>query len=329
MQEKKIKKSVIFVGFDCNNNCSFCMEQDVRGIPGRSEKEIKRYMIEAKERGSTYLEMLGGEMTIRTDFIELVRFAKKVGFETIMIATNGRMFSYKNYASKAIDAGLNSVVFSIHGPNAEIHDELTCSPGSFDQLHKGLGNIKEVAKESNKKIHIGSNTTVTKTNYKYLHELGNNIKNLGIRNSEFIFVDCNEGGAYNDFDKLVPKISDAAPCIRRCLDLVDINNHYANWDIRYVPLCYFLDHLDQVSELREVKMFKTEQLGRDSVRSGYDYQEKRKNVSRIKPDKCKECILFDYCEGLWKEYYRRYGDGELKPVSKITKEQEDKINFLI
>lgn len=303
------------------------MEQDVRGEAPQTKKEVMNHMVGARKRGSTYLEMIGGEITIRSDFIELISFAKSLGFETVMIATNGRMFAYKKHAYKAIEAGLNSIVFSIHGPTPEIHDGLTRAEGSFDQLHKGLKNIKEAVDHYDKDIHLGSNTTIVKQNYKHLPELGEHIKSLGITNSEFIFVDCNEGGAYNNFSDLVPRISEAAPYIKKCLDLVDVKNNRNNWDIRYVPLCYFKDYLDQVSELREIKTFKTEQLGRDSNQTGYDYEEKRKNFTRIKPEKCEGCALYDYCEGIWKTYYNKFGDEELKPVLELTEEQKNKLNI--
>ena len=119
------------------------MEQDVRGEAPQTKKEVMNHMIGARKRGSTYLEMIGGEITIRSDFIDFIKFAKKLGFKTIMIATNGRMFSYKKRAYKAIKAGLNSIVFSIHGHNSELHDELTRVPGSFKQLLSGVENMKK------------------------------------------------------------------------------------------------------------------------------------------------------------------------------------------
>lgn len=324
-EDKKIKKTVIFVSYDCNNNCRFCMEQNVRSDPSKSTNEVKKDIIGARKRGSTYLEMIGGEITIREDFLELVNFAHNLDFETVMIATNGRMFAYPEYAYKAIKAGLNSIVFSIHGHNAELHDDLTRAKDSFKQLHKGIENIKKAAQKLGKDIHLGSNTTIVKPNFRSLPKIGSHIKSLGIRNSEFIFVDCNEGGAYNNFEELVPKISQAAPYIKKCLDLVDVTQPGVNWDVRYVPLCYFLDNLNQISELKEIKIFKTEQLGRDSVRSGYDYQQKRQSISRIKPATCKECDLFDLCEGLWKEYYKNYGGDEVDPISDSNEKIRKKI----
>ena len=330
MNRKKVKKTVIFTTYRCNNNCIFCIQQDIRNKETRSTEQIKLEMLNARKSGSTYLELIGGEIAIRDDFIELIECASKLNFETIMIATNGRMFSYEDYAHKVLEAGLNSLVFSIHGPDPETHDHLTRVPGSFKQLHEGFKNIKKAAKKLNKNIHLGVNSTIVKKNYKKLPETGKHIRSLGVRNAEFIFVDCNEGGALNNFDKLVPKISEAAPYIRKCLDLVDVEkDQKANWDVRYVPLCYFEDYMNQVSEIAEVATFKTQQIGRDEKSSGYDYVEKRKEFARIKPDKCKKCALYDYCEGLWKEYYKKFGGEELKPIESIDEKKERKLKELM
>jgi len=306
------------------------MEQDERDYPPRSKEDVLGAIMQAKKHGSTYLEIIGGEATIRTDLLEIIRFAKKLGFETVMIATNGRMLSYKEYAYNLIEAGLNSIVFSIHGHDEKTHDHLTRSPGSFEQLQKGLRNVQEAIDYFKKDVHIGSNTTIVKPNYRSLPKIGEYIRSHGITNSEFIFVDCTEGGAYNNFEQLVPKVSEAAPYIKECLDLLDVENTpRSNWDVRYVPLCLFPKHLNQISEVKEVKVFETAQIGRGSSGAGeYNYQEKRKNMQRIKPEKCMGCALYDYCEGVWTTYFEKYGDEELSPLTEITKEQEKKLNFI-
>ncbi len=307
----KTHKTVIFAGYRCNNSCSFCMEADKRDLPVRSTTEIKDEMIAARSRGSVYLEMIGGEMTIRPDFIELIKFGSDLGFSTVMIASNGRMFAYEKIARDALSAGLNSVVFSIHGHNAEIHDSLTRSPGSFDQLMKGMENVKTIAQEMGLKVGIGTNSCVVKQNYKNLPELGKLIRSFDIRNSEFIFVDCNEGGAFNDFKGLVPKISDVAPYVRECLD-IGKKDRVDHWHIRYVPLCYFPDHLDQISEIQEAETFHTEHIAQDF--QNYNVEGSRKEIGRVRTEKCKECRLYDTCEGIWTKYFEVYGDAELKPV---------------
>ncbi len=308
---KKIKKTVIFAGYKCNNRCIFCINWNKGNIQGRTTSEIKKEMIGAKDRGSTYLEIIGGETTIRPDIVELISFARDLGFRTIMMATNGRMYSYKKIAKEIIEAGLNSIVFSIHGHTAETHDSLTQVKGSFEQLKRGIENVKEMGLKD-----IGSNTTIIKQNYKKLPEIGKLIYDLGIRNSEFIFVDPSHGAAFNFFDKLVPKISHVAPFVHQCLDIGKKNN-VAHWHIRYVPLCYFTNYLGQVSELQEIKTFKTEHIAPDF----YDpnAEEGRRHIGRAKTKRCEGCSLYDKCEGIWKEYLKHYGDKEFNPVNKNGK----------
>lgn len=303
---KRIKKTVIILGYKCNNNCIFCIYQEKDRQTFRSTSQIKREILLAKSRGRNYLEFIGGETTIKEDFLEILRFSKKVGFETIHVTTNGRMFAYPEYAKKFIEAGITSLVFSIHGHEAKVHDNLTRVPGSFEQMLKGVENVKKLGFNN-----IGSNTTITRKNYKHLKEIGDFIANLGIKNSEFIFVDPNQGGARVNFKKLVPKISKAAPFIRKCL-AIGKKNKFPHWHIRYVPLCYFQDYLDQISEIEEVKMFHSEHIAPDFV--NLNAEKARSEVGRVKGPQCRGCSLDGICEGIWKKYAEEYGFQELIPL---------------
>jgi len=103
----KIKKTVIIPGYRCNNNCIFCLNIHKRNsITEKTTLQVKKEMVDAKNSGTTYLEMVGGEITIRPDVIELIKFAKELGFETIMMATNGRMYSYRKFAEEIIEMGI-------------------------------------------------------------------------------------------------------------------------------------------------------------------------------------------------------------------------------
>lgn len=311
---KKIKKTVIILGYQCNNNCIFCI---YRGIYGEKDKrelsrttsEIKRDIILAKASGTTYLEFIGGETTLRKDFLEILEFAKKVKFETVSITTNGRMFAYLDYAKKALDAGITSLVFSIHGHNAKLHDSLTQAEGSFDQLIQGIANVKKLGFTS-----IGSNTTIIKNNLAFLPKIGEFIfKKLKIKNSEFIFADPSQGGVCSDFKTLMPRISEAAPFIKKCLD-IGRKNRIRHWHVRYVPLCYFEEYFDQISELHERRSFSTEHIAPDFVNR--DVENSRMTVGRKKGLQCEKCFLNNQCEGIWNKYIEELGDAELIPIIK-------------
>lgn len=306
---KKIKKAVIMTGYKCNNNCIFCYNLHKRKTLEQPISEIFNNILEAKKNGVSYLEIIGGEQTIRKDIVKIIKFASKQNFKIITMATNGSMLCYKDFAKNIISAGLNRIVFSIHGYNSDLHDSLTQTKGSFDRLIKG---IKNAISFGIKEKEIGSNTTIVKQNYKKLPAIGKLIYDLGIRNSEFIFVDPTRGGPYDNFNKFVPRISDIVPFVNKCLD---IGKKYkiGHWDIRYVPICCFRNYEHQISELNEQKIFsKTVHLAPDF--KNFNVEDSRKHLVRIKTKKCRKCRKFNICEGLWTEYYRHYGDEELKPI---------------
>lgn len=301
----KINKTVIITGYKCNNNCRFCIDSEKRNLRNKDSDEIKMEMINAKKGGSTYLELIGGETTIRPDILNLIEFARNLGFETIAMATNGRMLSRKDFARNLIGAGITSLIFSIHGHNARIHDSLTRAKGSFDQLKSGISNLREIGFSN-----IHSNTTIVKHNFKKLPDIAKLIIDFGINGSEFIFADPTYGGVFVNFKEMMPKISEIAPYAHKALDIG--NKNKANFTIRYVPLCYFKKYLSQISELREVKHFHTRHYAPDFINE--DVEGSRKNISRMKPLKCLECKEYGRCEGIWREYLKNFGEEELKPI---------------
>jgi MoaA/NifB/PqqE/SkfB family radical SAM enzyme len=303
---KRVEKLVLFTGFSCSSHCHFCVDLNKRDVPDKTTQQIIKEMVQGRAKGVTYLEMIGGETTMRPDFIPLVRTAKKLGFDDIVVVTNGRMFWYEDFAKKTVESGVTEIIFSIHGHDAELHDKMTAVPGAFDQLVKGIENVRRFGL---KRIH--ANCTITKRNYKHLPDIGRTFLRLGLTHAEFIFVDPNYGGAFSNFDSQVPLISDAAPYMRRTLD-IGRDGGTREWTVRYVPLCYFEDYLDQISEIRETRIFRTRHWAPDFQNE--DVGASRQNNGRIKPEVCGGCRLYDQCEGLWKEYLKRLGDSELKPL---------------
>jgi len=309
MSLKKKLKIVLFTGYACNNNCAFCIDADKRGLPQKTTAELLAEVLRAAKKGADILEIIGGEATIRPDFARVVAAAKKLGVKEVACATNGRVFADPAAARRIVAAGIDSLIFSVHGPDARIHDALTRSPGSFAQLKKGLANLKALGFNA-----INGNTTVVKRNMAALPRLAEFYVRHGVRNVEYIFVDPNYGGAKNDFEKLVPRISAAAPHMRRAL-AIGRRAGMDQWKARYVPLCHFTDCLDQISELNEKKLFLTEHWAPDFKNT--DAIGSRAAVARAKTGRCRGCVLYGACEGIWVEYLKRRGDKELKPVKKL------------
>ena len=310
-QGARTQKLVLFTGFSCNSHCHFCIYLKKRDLPYKSTRHIVEEMVQAKGQGVEYLEMIGGETTVRRDFIPLVKTAKKLGFKDIVVVTNGRMLAYPEFAKETVAAGVTDLVFSIHGHNAKLHDELTYAEGSFNDLLKGIENVRKEGLER-----IFGNCTVIKQNMQHLPDIARLFLKLKIHHVEYIFVDPTYGGAYTNFNGLVPRISDAAPFMREALDIGRAGGT-KDFVARYVPLCHFPDHLDQISEVREVQTFRTRHWAPDFKND--DVGAGRAVAGRSKPAKCAGCSLFDRCEGVWNEYLKRVGDDELTPVPEAAK----------
>lgn len=304
--EKIIKKTAIITGYKCNNRCQFCIYADRHNIPGKSTDEIVKEMFSAKNRGNSWLVLVGGEVFIRGDILYLISKAKQIGFEEIVIATNGRMLAYRRFTRKIVDAGITQIYFSLHGHTAELHDSLTRVSGSFEQLLTGIRNLYLLGFKN-----IGTHTTIVKPNYKYLPQIAKLICNLGINSMDFVFVDPNYGGANESFNELVPKISDIVPFIKKCLDFTrqSMVGHCA---IRYVPICKLKDYERYVSDIRDMDTVHTEHIAPDF--KDYFVEKTRRDSCRIKTKKCHRCQYYRTCEGVWKEYIKRFGDKELRPV---------------
>jgi hypothetical protein len=98
----------------------------------------------------------------------------------------------------------------------------------------------------------------------------------------------------NEFEKLMPYISEVSPYAREAI--ARANAYNMTFRVRYVPLCHFQDFIstDNISEIMEVNTFKTAHIAPDF--ENMDVSAGRKTVGRVKPSKCTGCKLYDKCE---------------------------------
>lgn len=305
------RKLSLILGYECNNNCRFCYCGDKRfdkKIKPKTTEEAKKELKEGIERGCNFVDFLGGEPAIRKDIFELVGYAKKLGFPTIGMTTNGRMFYYKDLAKKIIDCGLNHVIFSIHGHNAKLHDHLTMSPGAFKQATAGMKNVKEI----NPDIYLCTNTVIVRPNYKYLPQIAENNIKLGADACEFIFIHP-RGNAYKNFEEIVPTLTEVVDYIPKTI-IVGKSHNIDHFVMRYIPLCYMMGvgYESYLSEYESKDRLKEEHVGPEF--RDLDVEEGRRTHGRVKGKQCEACKYYNICEGVFKEYAEKRGFEELIPV---------------
>ncbi|MGM0575823.1 MAG: radical SAM protein [Myxococcota bacterium] len=150
----------IETGYSCNALCGFCPQLRYRGELEPSfpldltTEQIRERIRWGAERGAKHLGFSGGEPTIRDDFIDLVRYGKDLGYERIAVTTNGMMLGYKGYARRIVEAGLDTVNVSIHGPDAKSHNAMMRAPYSFEMAMRGLDNLQHLRERKGRRIDV-------------------------------------------------------------------------------------------------------------------------------------------------------------------------------
>jgi MoaA/NifB/PqqE/SkfB family radical SAM enzyme len=132
------KRNWVRLTFDCNDHCIFCLDSEAHNGDMRDRDDVKRQILDGRRAGATRLILSGGEPTIHPSYVEFVHLGRQAGYTKIQTVTNGRMFSYGDFLERCLDAGLSEITFSIHGPNAKIHDALVGTKGAFEQEITGL-----------------------------------------------------------------------------------------------------------------------------------------------------------------------------------------------
>jgi MoaA/NifB/PqqE/SkfB family radical SAM enzyme len=163
----------------CNNRCRFCMVDDEIETSVDLPLEIGRQLIE-DQSPETRIEFFGGEPTIHPHFWELLTLARKRGFNC-SIATNGRTFASKKFAGRmaSLDAGKIYVRTSLYGPDSEIHDYYTRSPGSFEQTVRGVQHLVQYDFMSQ------INIVIMNRNANYLTRMVDLVSDLGVPRIKF------------------------------------------------------------------------------------------------------------------------------------------------
>jgi MoaA/NifB/PqqE/SkfB family radical SAM enzyme len=301
----EIKTSII-MGYECNNNCRFCYDGGYkRTLPPMTTKQVKRELMQARRRGSTFVDLLGGEPTIRRDILELVRYARGLGFRTISLTTNGKLFYYRDFAERMLAAGLNSAVFSIHGHTPELHDYLTRS-NSFRYAAQGLKNLKGLSRD----FYICTNTVIVRDNYRFLPQIAENNARLGADGMEFMFIHP-RGNALMDFERIVPTLTEIVDYLQPTIQ-AGLRHGIRHTVIRYVPMCYMLFDLKHLSEFEARSRLREHHVGPEF--RDLDVEKNRALHGRVKGPQCRACKYFNICEGIFKEYAERRGFEELVPV---------------
>jgi len=288
------------IGYLCNNDCLFCAQSDNKPFGNPPLEDLIREMTKASEYCNKVI-FTGGEPTIRKDILTLVRKAKELGFERLQLQSNVRRLCSREFCCDLISAGINEFAPSLHGHNQEIHDKHTCRPGSFVETTKALENLKEL------KQYVITNTVITSYNYMFLPDISRLLISYGVAQVQFAYVHSVGNGQVN-MDKLAPKMTQVLPYLFTALQ--EALDGKTKCMAEAFPPCLMGQYRKYCSE-----RFMPDVEIRDTHYVDPDFGSTRREKSKLRPPKCKSCLLSGSCEGTWFEYIDKFGDDEILPLT--------------
>ncbi|MDP1852655.1 MAG: radical SAM protein [Candidatus Omnitrophota bacterium] len=299
--KKNSPYKLLRLGSACNAGCLFCnVPPESYALKELSTKqaklEIGRLTALDKEL-RLELDITGGEPTLRKDLSELIKYAHRKGVKIVQVQTNAIRLSDNDYLKKLKYAGLNKLFISLHSSVPGIHDKLVGLEGAFDMAIAGIRNSLEL------NIDVTLNPVITTQNYKELPEYIKFVHNKfpQIKNISLSVIQPRERALINKY--LIPSYGIISPYIKKAVELAKkcdlmIFNPYCG-----VPLCIggWHKYLSQCVEYTE-----------NTLR--FNSRENNLNLGKIKGPNCVKCNLYNFCNGVWREYALIYSFSDLKPI---------------
>lgn len=293
----------------CDQRCLFCSESGRFKAYARyqiSYASIIRTLARKRRDGCVHITFTGGEWTVWPRFPEVLRAAKRIGYRTYLV-TNGSRLSRPEYAREIIPY-LDDVCLSIHSDTPQVHDILARSPGSFSRVMAALWQIARFSPRPN----LFTNTIVSRLNLSRIIGTVEMLAGLGFVRHCTISNLVPDGAALENFLDVIPRLTEIA-------DLAGPLNEISRRtgvEIRFsaMPVCLLGERWDMPNDLYwspSVTVERDMVGGRVGLR---EIQNPNPGRMRFYAPKCANCGLREkFCFGIFKTYYERYGDAELRP----------------
>ncbi|MFH2009456.1 MAG: radical SAM protein [bacterium] len=300
-----MRRLELHLSYACPQHCWFCSEEQRL----REHREhtvtwgrIARTLREHRERGVTSVHLTGGEPTIHPRFGDALALARKLGMRT-SVGTNGHTLCREEAARAALPL-LDEVMFSLHGPTPEVHDEQTGAAGSFDRVCEAMRLCGRLAP----KVERFCNVVVTRVNIDHLRatvalaeSLGAGLVLLSNPTPEGA-AEARYGELAVDFAGLDSKLGDA---VRGALRAV----------VRFfgVPLCLLGEHAMLSNDLHwdpRVTVEWVSRPGKVVFEALYNWAPTRR---RIHVGPCRDCAWKGLCPGVFDTAAKLWPHAALRP----------------
>ena len=133
--------NVMFVLLNgCDQNCIHCYipNHNSYGLP---TQKIKDTILEARSLGALNITFTGGEILLRKDLFELIEFARNQ-FLRVFLMSNAYYLN-ETKIKRLSQLGIAEFSTTVFSMDPKIHDMITRTKGSFEQIYKNILLLKK------------------------------------------------------------------------------------------------------------------------------------------------------------------------------------------
>lgn len=299
----------IQLGHMCNNRCVFCVsgQRTAMGEAGPMVVgPILERIREARAAGHRKITLLGGEPTLQPGFMEIVEGTVALGFDEIVIFTNGAKTARPDFIDAVrATGGRFTWRISIQGATEESHERTTRKPGSFGRIVRTLSHLRERGER------ITVNMCVVRSNYEDVASFAPLLLPYGVKQLHLDMVRPLDAGQRTDGElrEMMPRLRDLGAPLRAMVAAFpsDFDVNLGNVPFCVAPdLAPWIHHDGSPTETIAIDG------AADLSRPWNKYLVKARD--KIKAPSCERCVLNARCSGIYETYARFYGTDELEPI---------------
>ena len=317
----------IQLGHLCNNRCVFCSSGQLtamkiaRPVP---LEPIVEALEDARAAGATHLTFLGGEPTIHKRFLEALAKAVDLGFEHIVIFTNGVMFPHPGFIDSVVALGRFEWRISIQGATEEAHVATTERPQSFQRIVHGLGELQRRGQL------VTTNMCVNERSYRSLPHYPDLLRKYGVRQLHVDIVRPESTGERNEeyLSEIMPRYSDMAPYYEEMLAGFEAWNPDFDVNVGNLPHCVLPQWGSRIHHGGERTVTKSsDSEGLEDEVNKYEWQASL----RTHLPSCEPCAFRSRCTGIFRVYLEIHGGEEFVPLSReqLLSVDPERRNFVL
>lgn len=304
----------LLLNYACQAKCGFCYNPPITEELLRREMTFDQCaaaLYAAAKGGAKRLNLHGGEPTLRDDLGKIVRLARKLGFTSVTLVTNGVKLGEEPYARSLAEAGVTHVRISVHAATAHAHDAIVRVPGAFEKILRALGHLRGL------KIPVGLNFVLVSDNAAdFAPFLLRFIVEGGI-GDVIAYYPHERGLMALNAERLAVSYPEAAQALRAGIAVLAASGKRSALLVANVPPCVMPEHADLLLDWERDAA--EEPAGMAHPEGHATDLLAMKDAQRREAKACRTCSLRATCRGVEPEYLSRFGDGAFRALEEAAR----------